>query len=111
MLVSLSTGLQEGIDRSSIIPEDDKAVLSAAVEESVELVSNTQLAQGLEDAGVDETVEAEVIDIYGIARTQAFKAGIAFLIFVALGGLILTGGLSNRKLVGEEDEEDVAEAV
>ncbi|MDH3674132.1 MAG: MFS transporter [Anaerolineae bacterium] len=108
MLVSLSTGLQEGIDRSAVIPGDDKAVLSAAVEESVELVSNTQLAQGLEDAGVDETVEAEVIDIYGVARTQAFKAGIAFLIFVALGGLILTGGLSNRKLVGEEvEEEDV----
>jgi MFS family permease len=109
MLVTLSAGLQAGIESSTVIPEDDKAPLSAAVKESVELVSNSQLEVGLEAAAADESVKAEVIDIYGLSRTQAFKAGIAFLIFLALGGLILTGGLSDRKLVGEESEEDIGE--
>jgi hypothetical protein len=39
------------------------------------------------------------MDIYAADRTQAFKVGIAFLIFLALVGLVSTVGLSDRKLV------------
>ena len=46
-----------------------------------------------------EAVTEDVIDIYSVSRTRAFQAGMAFLIFVALVGLIMTTGLSDRKLV------------
>ena len=109
MLVSLSAGLEQGIHTSSTISAEDKAVLVQSVEEGVELISNTQLDAGLEAAGADETVKTEVLAIYAKSRTDAFRAGVAFLIFVALAGLILTAGLPDRKLV-EEEQPGVVEA-
>jgi MFS family permease len=105
MLVSLSAGLEQGIEASDIIPAEDQAALTQGVEDGVELVSDSQLDEGLEAAGVDEATEAEVLEIYADARTDAFKAGVAFLLFVALVGLILTAGLPDIKLVGEEEPE------
>lgn len=105
MLVSLSADLERGISTSDVIPPEDEVALIASVESGVELISNSQLQEGLKAAGVDETVEQEVINIYDLSRTQAFKAGIALLLFLTLVGLILTAGLSNRKLVGEEAPE------
>ncbi len=110
MLVALSTGLQQSIDASTVIPDDDKQTLTTAVEDSVELVSDSQLQAGLESSDADEALKAEVVELYGLARTQAFKAGIVFLTFLALGGLIMTSGLSDRRLVGEEVETDAAES-
>ena len=107
MLVALSTNLQTSIDASTLIPEEDTAAANAAIEESIELVSDAQMQQSLADADADPAVEEEVLDLYGDARTEAFKAGIAFLLFLALVGLVLTGGLSNHKLVGEEMEPEI----
>jgi hypothetical protein len=110
MLVSLSAGLEQGINASSTIPAEDKAALTQSVEEGVELVSNTQLDAGLQAAGADETVKTEVLAIYANSRIDAFKSGIAFLIFVAVAGLILTAGLPDRKLVEEEQPRAVEAA-
>jgi hypothetical protein len=99
MLASLTPMLQQGFEESSVIPPDQQDSLVQSVESGVELVSDSQLQQGLEEAGVDETVQTEVREIYGVARTDSFKAGIAFLIFVSIAGLIITTGLSDRKLV------------
>jgi len=63
------------------------------------LMSNEQLTAGLETAGVDEATEAEVLSIYDAARVEAFQAGTAFLVFLALVGMLLTPMLSDRKLV------------
>lgn len=102
MLVTLSAGLEQKIDDAQFSAED-RAALIQAVEEGVQLVSNSQLNEGLEAAGIDETTQSAILNIYADSRTQAFKAGVAFLLFVALVGLILTPGLSDRKLVGEEE--------
>jgi hypothetical protein len=109
MLVSLSATLEQDINASTVIPDDEKAVLIEAVDDGVELVSDSQLDEGLEAAGAGETTETEVLNIYSDARTEAFQAGVAFLFFVAIVGLILTAGLPNKMLVGEP-EENVTEA-
>lgn len=103
MLVSLSAGLEQGINASSIMPAEDKIALTQAVEDGVELVSDSQLNEGLAAAGVDQAVETELLNIYAETRPNAFKSGVAFLLFVALMGLILTAGLPKRMLVGEEE--------
>ncbi len=99
MLISLSNGIQQGITASTVIPAEDHALIIEAVEESVELVSDSQLMADLEAAGADEAVTEDIIAIYSVSRTRAFQVGMAFLIFVALVGLIMTAGLSDRKLV------------
>jgi MFS family permease len=98
MLSTLLIGLQMSIEESTEIPEEYKPELLAAVESSVELVSDTQLQSTLEASGADAAMQAELMDIYAQSRTKAFKIGIIFLIFLAMVGLVSTVGLSNREL-------------
>jgi MFS family permease len=99
MLLALSTNLADGLASSTAIPPEFQTPLAEAVESGVELMSNEQLTAGLETAGVDEATEAEVLSIYDAARVEAFQAGTAFLVFLALVGMLLTPMLSDRKLV------------
>jgi hypothetical protein len=103
MLGSLSGGLQQAITASPTFPPEEKPALIAAAQESVQLVANSQLEQTLVASGLTEAEQTELLDIYADARTQAFKAGLAFLIFATLAGLILTAGLPDRKLVDAEE--------
>jgi len=99
MLGTLVAGLQQSIIANPAIPNEQKADLVAAVETGVQLMSNSQLESGLDATGVDAALKTEIIATYAQARIQAFRAGMVFLAFVALAGLIMTIGLSDRKLV------------
>jgi fucose permease len=104
MLVALTTGIQDGVNNSSVIPTEAKAPFTAAVQEGVQLMSNTQLQKGLEAAGTDQAMSKEVLNIYDVARTGAFKSGIGLLTYFALFALILSMWLPKRKLVETEPE-------
>lgn len=104
MLVTLSSGLQQSVTKSKIIPANHKATVAENAEEGIELVSDIQLKQAIDEASVndvtiDKNIGAEITDIYTTERTQAFKASIVFLAFIALLSLMFTTGLSDRKLV------------
>ncbi|MCP4359157.1 MAG: MFS transporter [Chloroflexi bacterium] len=105
MLAALSVGLQDDISTSSQIPDEAKPTLMAAAEDGVQLMSSTQFETGLTEAGVSQEDVDTLAEIYAFARTDAFKAGVALLIYAGLLGLLFTLGLSNRKLVGEETAE------
>jgi len=47
----------------------------------------------------DEALNSEILSIYSVARTRAFQAGMSFLVFVSMIGLVMTIGLQKRKLV------------
>lgn len=102
MLGALTFGLQQGITASPVIPTEVKAPLNAGVEESVQLMSNTQLEEALVAANAPEAVSTELLNIYGLARTGAFKAAVGLLTFFALMALILSLWLPRRKLVETE---------
>ncbi|MCO5189985.1 MAG: MFS transporter [Anaerolineae bacterium] len=102
MLAVLSLTLQENIMSMESIPEEAKVSLVAVAEQGVQLMSDTQLTAGLEAAGLNAVQSAEVETIYGISRTQAFKAGVAVLLYTALLGLVFTLWLPLRKLVSED---------
>ncbi len=101
MLVTLTSGVQQGISVSAAIPGGQQDAAIRSVESGIELVSDSQLNGELEASGVDEATQAEVLEIYNVSRTDSFKTGIAFLLYISIAGLILTTGLSDRKLVGE----------
>jgi len=102
MLGALTFGLRDSVSASTVIPEPAKPEFLVAVEEGVQLMSNTQLETALVNAGVEQAGVTAVTDMYAVARTNAFKAGVAVLIYAGLLGFIFTLGLPNRKLVGEE---------
>jgi hypothetical protein len=62
-------------------------------------MSTAQFEQGLEAAGAEAAMSDELEIIYSIARTDAFRAGVALLIYGALLGLVITLWLPKRKLV------------
>jgi len=68
-------------------------------ESSVELMSDSQLQSGLQAISPDGAMESEILSIYSAARTRAFQAGMSFLVFISLIGLVMTTGLRKRKLV------------
>jgi hypothetical protein len=73
--------------------------LTAAVESGIQLASDADIQAGLEQAGADAAVSEEVLNIYDLARTQAFKAGVSLLAFFALIAVVLSLRLPKRKLV------------
>jgi MFS family permease len=107
MLTTLATGLQQGINSSTVLPAESKAPLTEAAEQGVQLMSGTQLENGLEEAGAEPAMVDELNAIYGDSRTNAFKAGVALLIYAALLGLVISLGLSKRKLVVVQQTEEV----
>jgi len=102
MLGVLTVSFQNGIAASDLFPAEVKAPLIESVEQGIQLMSSTQLDTAMEEAGIGEAAQNELLGIYGLARTEAFQAGVALLIFAGLLGLVLTLGLPKRKLVGEE---------
>ena len=105
MLGALSFGITDSITTSTVIPDDLKPQLNAQVEESVQLVSNDQLQEMLATAEIDAAISTELLDIYALARTGAFKAAVSMLTFIALLALVQSLWLPKRKLVGEEPPE------
>ncbi len=99
MLVTLTAGVQQSIAASSALGPAEKTAVQTAVEQSIELVSDSQLESALTALSVDAATQQALGDMYAAARTEAFQVGVIFLVFVALGGLIMTSGLANRKLV------------
>ena len=99
MLGGLIAGVQDNIYDSSAVPEQHKAALIEAAESSVYLMSNTELENELNNIGASAAVKSEALSIYSLARTQAFQAGLSFLIFISLLGLVKTTMLPKRKLV------------
>jgi MFS family permease len=108
MLGALTIGLQGGITASAIIPDQAKAPLINGVEESVQLMSDTQLGEALAAAGAQEAISIELLDIYTMARTGAFKAAVGLLAFFALMAFILSLWLPKRKLVETEQEAEAS---
>ena len=102
MLLALSAGLTQRIEANTDLAPADQQQLVAAVDEGVELMSDTQLTAELEAAGADAATTEAVVSTYEDSRVEAFRASVAFMIFVALSGLVLTLGLSNRMLVEAE---------
>jgi hypothetical protein len=105
MLATLTIGAQNWVENSSSIPEDKKPELIAAVQTSIELVSDTQLEEILNQGEFTSPLTEQILENYAIARINAFRSGMIFLVFVASVGLILTTGLPDRKLVSQAPED------
>jgi hypothetical protein len=99
MLATLAGGLSQSVAESDVLPPQAKAPLEEAVENGIELMSDTQIEIGLDAAGADEATRQEVERIYGEERIAAFRAGVLFLIFLGLMALVVTTGLPDRMLI------------
>jgi hypothetical protein len=63
----------------------------------VPFVSDAQLESALEDAGLDETTAAAVVDENASARLRALRGALAVIASVALLALFFTGRVPTRQ--------------
>lgn len=99
MLAALATAMQQEINSSTALPADMKPALTTAVADGIQLMSDEQLVGGLEAAGASPAMISEIKTLYGYARTDAFKASVAFLLYAAVLGLVFSLRLPKKKLV------------
>jgi MFS family permease len=105
MLVALSVGLVTGFEASTAFAPDEQQQLVTVVEEGVQLMSDTQVTDALSAAGLNQEESAQILAFYQDARVQAFRSGVAFMLFIALAGLILSTGLADQMLVQAEPQQ------
>ncbi len=84
LTVALSLGLSQSLAASSVIPEDLKRQAQERIEHGVNIVSDQEIQASL--AGYDPAVSAELLRIYDIARTNAFRI---CMLVVAFCGLLM----------------------
>jgi len=108
MMATLTTMMTREIDASTVYTPEQKTLLTAAAEESIQLVSDTEVDAALEEMGATPEQAAEFKEGYHLARTGAFKAGVSLLVFGALLGLVFALGLPRRKLVSSDEQTEDA---
>jgi MFS family permease len=88
MLASLAAFLGAFTDASDVIPADEKPAISTALEENAEVVSDTQLADLVEDQPPE--IEAEIIAINDDARARSLQVAMLVPVLASLVGLVLS---------------------
>lgn len=99
MLGGLYSNLETRVMDYDAAPYELKFEVLEALQNSIQLVSDSQLKTELVAIGASDALIVGTVNIYAEARTNAFKVGIWFLVFIACIGLILTRRLPNRKMV------------
>ncbi len=84
LTLALSLGLSQSLAASSVIPEDLKRQAQEQIEHGVNIVSDQEIQASL--AGYDPAVSTELLRIYDIARTNAFRI---CMLVVAFCGLLM----------------------
>lgn len=106
MLATLAYTFTAQVDASDVIPPDDKAQISAVLEEDAQLMSQTQLSEQIADEPQD--VQDEIIAINESARPIALQVA---LFIPILAGLVGIGNAFRMRRLPDPEPSDNAESV
>jgi len=101
LIAVLTTSIIGGISTNDQVPDEVAAQATTDMAAGVPFLSDTALAQGLDEAGVDDVVAAEVIDENRAARIAGLDAALGVLALIALVSLLFTGRIPNTQPVGD----------
>ncbi len=93
---ALSTSLASGIAANPDIPASVKDKASVQLESGIPFLSDEQLSQELEKAGVDDATTAQIVDENEQARYDGLRIALSAVLLVGLAGLFVAGGLPGR---------------
>jgi EmrB/QacA subfamily drug resistance transporter len=94
MLATLAFAFTALTDTSTVLPPDEKEQIATVLEEDAQLMSNTALNQLLADEPPE--VAAEVVRINTEARPLALQVALLVPLLAALGGLVVSFGMSRQ---------------
>lgn len=99
MILAVTAASERGLERVEGLSPAAQVEIAAAIERGVALISDAELAAGLEAAGAGPDTAGQIMSVYGEARVAAFRAGFVFLVVLAGVGFILARRLPDARLV------------
>jgi MFS family permease len=97
LIASLSSAFLLGLQTNPAVSEEVSDQAQVELAAGVPFVSDAQLESALEDAGLDETTAAAVVDENASARLRALRGALAVIAAVALLALFFTGRVPTRQ--------------
>lgn len=93
LIATLSTAVLTGVSSSQQLEESLKQQISTEMAGGVQFVSNAQLTDALQNAGVGQSEADTLVAINEAARLQALQVAFAVAALIAIGALFFTGRL------------------
>jgi Na+/melibiose symporter-like transporter len=97
LIASLTTAFLTNIQASDAIPERVKQEAQVELAGGVQFVSDEDLEEALDEAGVRSRAADDAVDAYQEARISGLKATLAILALLALVGLVATSRVPTRQ--------------
>ncbi|MEU6565268.1 MFS transporter [Nocardia nova] len=96
LIATLTSSVIGGIENNPAVPATISQWASTELADGVPFVSNTQLQQSLDAAGVDPAAAEEIVAVNADARLQALQVAFAVTALLAVIALFFTGRLPRR---------------
>ncbi len=109
LIASLTATFIEGIQSNPDIPDSVKTQASTELVSGIPFVSNTQLAAGLEAAGVPDELAAEIIEENTTARLAALQASMAIVAGFSVIALFFSGRIPRVPVGATEASVDASD--
>jgi hypothetical protein len=107
LIAVLTASLLSGISGNDEVPESVQDQASVELASGVPFVSNTQLAEALDDAGVPADASAEIVSQNEDARVEGMDTALGVLALLAVISLFFTSRLPTEQPAGDDVAEDV----
>jgi Na+/melibiose symporter-like transporter len=108
LIAALSTSALAGIQNNPEVPQSVQEQASTELAGSVPFLSDTQLRTALDDAGVDQDVADEIVEVNATARIDALQIAFALAALLAIGALFFTGRIPTISPGGRKAQADTA---
>jgi MFS family permease len=96
LIASLTTAFLDNIANNPDVPASVTENATVQLSTGVPFVSDQQLRDGLESAGVDPTLAQAIIDENADARVEALRTSLALLALLGIGAVFATGRIPDK---------------
>ncbi len=110
LLIGLTNGFHERVQASTTIPDSVKQELVSGTEQGVPMVSEQDVEDTVDKAGLRPNQADAVVDEYGEAQLAALKRAVVAAALFALLGLWIAADLPGVPLSGEEEDDGAVDA-
>jgi hypothetical protein len=102
LIASLTSAFLANIQQNAAIPADAKQQAQVELAGGVQFVSDADLENAMDEAGVSPATADEALKAYGDARLDGLRAALAILALLAIVALFLAQGIPRRPVAAAE---------
>jgi hypothetical protein len=104
LISALSTSFLTGIQDNPDVPDSVASQAQVELAGGIPFLSDDDLQQALDEAGVDSTTASAIVDENSQARIDALRTSLSLLAMIALLAVFVAGSLPTRQPGGVPDE-------